>query len=224
MTVGRRVRLPRGQAAVALARDFRRRRIDLVEIVQNRADGRVQAVEIEAVERHPVFRLHRGIMLAQPVDEAAHFVIAPHPDREAGKGRPFRRRIFPVPHIMIDARGVGPVAFDGDEVEALLQNQFARDRLAHAVEFRTCRGWLRPAARRGRRRCGRAAATNRRFRSRRTVRRPRRSHAARIARARRSPAAARAPASRAPSLPGRAAGRSARRRGLRAGSRFRRRG
>ena len=94
MPIGRRVRLPRGEAAVTFARNFRRRRIDFVEIFKHEADRRVEAVEIETVEGHPLFRLPRGIMLAQPIDEGAHFVIAPHPDREAGERRPFRRRIF----------------------------------------------------------------------------------------------------------------------------------
>ena len=40
-----------------------------------------------------------------------------------------------MPHIVIDARGIRPIAFDGDEVEPLLDDQFARDALAHPVEF-----------------------------------------------------------------------------------------
>ena len=80
--------------------------------------------------------LGRGIVRAQPVDEIAHLVVAPHPGWETGKRRPFGGRIFEMPNIMVDARGIRPIAFDGDEAESLLDDQFARDALAHPIEFR----------------------------------------------------------------------------------------
>jgi hypothetical protein len=47
-----------------------------------------------------------------------------------------------MPHIVIDARGIRPIAFDGDEAEPLLEYQFARDALAHPIEFRGAMGRL----------------------------------------------------------------------------------
>ena len=36
---------------------------------------------------------------------------------------------------MIDTRSVWPVALDGDKMETFLGDQFARDAVAHAIEF-----------------------------------------------------------------------------------------
>ena len=47
-----------------------------------------------------------------------------------------------MPHVMIDARGIRPVALDGDEAEPLLDNQLAGDALAHPVKFRSAVGCL----------------------------------------------------------------------------------
>ena len=67
--------------------------------------------------------------------EIAHLGVAPHPGRKAREGRPFRRRILEMPHVMIDARGIRPVRLDGDEPKSLLDDQLAGDALAHPVEF-----------------------------------------------------------------------------------------
>ena len=135
MTVGRGIALPRRQAAIALAGDLGRFRIDLVEIVQNRADRIVEAVEIEAVKGDALVLLHRPVVLAQPADEIAHLGVSPHPGRKARKGGPLRRRILEMPHIMIDAGGIRPVRLDGDEAKSLLDDELARDAFAHPVEF-----------------------------------------------------------------------------------------
>ena len=47
-----------------------------------------------------------------------------------------------MPHIMIDARGIRPVALNGDEAEPLLDYQLAGDAIAHPVEFRSAVGCL----------------------------------------------------------------------------------
>ena len=80
-------------------------------------------------------RLERAVVLAQPVDKCAHLIVAPHPGREAGKSRPLGGRIFKMPNVVIDTRGIRPVALDGNKMETLLDDQFARDALAHAIEF-----------------------------------------------------------------------------------------
>ena len=41
-----------------------------------------------------------------------------------------------MPDIVVDTRGIRPIAFDGDKAKALLYDQFARDPLAHPIEFR----------------------------------------------------------------------------------------
>src|SRR5450631_3873553 len=135
MTVGRRIALPRCQATIALAGHLRRLWINLVEIVQNRSDRIIQAVEIEAVKCYALTPLHGTVVLAQPANEIPHLGVSPHPSREPRKRRPLRRRILEMPHIMIDPRGIRPVRLDRNEAKALLDDQIAGDALAHSVEF-----------------------------------------------------------------------------------------
>src|SRR5262249_45056288 len=137
-----RVRLPRRQAAVSFTRNMCAVRVDLVEVFENRADGIVEAVKIEPVKRNTRRVLKRGVVMAKPIDERAYLVVAPHPDREAGKSGPLRRRILQMSHIVIDPRGVRPVVLDGHKSEALLRDQLARDALAHPVKFRRAMGGL----------------------------------------------------------------------------------
>ena len=40
-----------------------------------------------------------------------------------------------MPHVVIDARGVRPIALDGDEIKPLAFDQLARDPLPHAIEL-----------------------------------------------------------------------------------------
>src|SRR5215467_7177362 len=80
--------------------------------------------------------------MAKPIDERAYFVVAPHPDREAGKSGPLRWRILQMSHVVIDPCGVRPVALDGHKSETLLRDQLARDALAHPVKFRRAMGGL----------------------------------------------------------------------------------
>ena len=46
----------------------------------------------------------------EAIDERAYLVVAPHPNREAGKSGPLRRRIPQMSHVVIDPCGVRPVA------------------------------------------------------------------------------------------------------------------
>src|SRR5208282_4428916 len=41
-----------------------------------------------------------------------------------------------MPNVMINTRGVRPIALDGDEGEPLLLDELARNALAHAIELR----------------------------------------------------------------------------------------
>ena len=92
LPVKRRVLLPRSETAVAQARHPGGGGIDVVEIAQHGVDRGVEAVEIEPVEADPRFRRAAGIVLAQPFDQLADLLVAPHPGREARErhvgGRP----------------------------------------------------------------------------------------------------------------------------------------
>src|SRR6516225_6698354 len=127
VAIGSWVALPRRQATVALTRNCGGVRVNLVEIIQNRANGDMQAVEIEPVKRYPLV-LGRRIMPTQPIDEVTHLIVAPYPGRETRKCRPFGGRVFEMPYVVVDARGIRPVTLDGDEAEPLFYNQFPRIR------------------------------------------------------------------------------------------------
>src|SRR5664279_268831 len=110
VTIGRRIALPWRQAAITFPRHPGGFRIHFVEIVENRADRIVEAVKIKAMKRDAIVPLHRRVVLAQPAHEIAHLVVSPHPSRKPRERRPFRRWILEMPHVMIDACGVGPIA------------------------------------------------------------------------------------------------------------------
>jgi len=69
------------------------------------------------MKRSASLRFSRSIVVAQPIDERAHFVVAPHPGRKTGESRPLGRTIFAMPHEMVNASSIGPISFYGDEVE-----------------------------------------------------------------------------------------------------------
>src|SRR2546430_1796818 len=86
-SVSRRVLLPWREAAIAFARDARGSRIDLVEVVDDRPDGSIQAVDVESEEAGAPRRFDGLVMRAQPIDEIMNLHIAPHPGREAAERR-----------------------------------------------------------------------------------------------------------------------------------------
>ena len=47
-----------------------------------------------------------------------------------------------IAHVTVDARRVRPIAFDGNEVEALAFDEFARNACAHPIELRSAVGCL----------------------------------------------------------------------------------
>jgi hypothetical protein len=71
-------------------------RVDVFEIFENRADGIVEAVQIEPMKCNAGRGVERGVVMAKPIDERPYLVIAPHPNRETGKSGPLRRRILEV--------------------------------------------------------------------------------------------------------------------------------
>ena len=93
--------------------------IDAIQIVEHRANRREHAVKIETVEGDSLSRIvDRPVVFAQPFDELEHFAIAPHPGRKPREGLPAvavcRLRM---PHVLIDAGGIGPIGLDGHEPE-----------------------------------------------------------------------------------------------------------
>ena len=96
----------------------------------------MEAVEIETVEGRARLGSFSCIVPPQPVNKAPDLVVAPHPGRKARKRGPLRRRKLEVPDIMVDARGIRPIAFDGDEVESLFVDERTRDLLAQPIELR----------------------------------------------------------------------------------------
>src|SRR6266508_1530932 len=140
MTVGGGVGLPGRQTAIPFACDTGSGWVNLVEVVQDRAYRIVQAVQIEPMKCDAGSILQRGVVVAKPVHESFHFIVPPHPNREAGKGGPFGRWIFQMPNVMVHAGGVRPVAFDCDETKTFLRDQLPRNAVAHPVKFRRSMG------------------------------------------------------------------------------------
>src|SRR5205807_1737026 len=72
------------EARVAPARACGRLRIDVVEVVEDALDRRVQAVEVEPVEADLLRAGPEGVVVpAQPADEVADVGVAPHPGGKA---------------------------------------------------------------------------------------------------------------------------------------------
>ncbi len=131
------------QAAVAQPRHPRRLGVDAVEVGEHRVARGVEAVEIEAVKAD----LGRGVLdpqvvLPQPGDELRHFLVAPHPGREAGEGRLGGRQRRLAAYVAVDPRRVGPVGLHRHHVEALALDQLAGDAGAEAIELRGAVGGL----------------------------------------------------------------------------------
>ena len=79
-------------------------------------------------------------MLAQPMGEMRHFLVAPHPGGKARKGVLLiqRRRMVAqaqVAHMTVDTRGVGPIRLDRHDGEAMVRYEALRDRGAGVVEL-----------------------------------------------------------------------------------------
>ena len=121
--VARRIGLPGREAAIALPRLLRSLGIDLVEIIEHGTDRRVQAVDIETVELGALVLGDVAVVLAHPVDEVRHLLIAPHPGRKALEGRVVAFRHGAMAHVSVDARRIGPVGLDRDDGEAVLLDQ-----------------------------------------------------------------------------------------------------
>ena len=81
-------------------------------------------------------------MLAEPIHEIPHFDIAPHPAWKTSKGLPLRGASLAIAHIIVDAFGVRPVRFHGDDIEPVAFHQSSCDRRASPVEFRRAVGRL----------------------------------------------------------------------------------
>ena len=136
VSVSGRVCFPWRQAAVTLPRYLGEFGIDRFQIAEHYAYRIVQAIKVQTIERGALRIGLRRIVLVQPIDEGARFLIPPHPSRKARKGRPFLTLGFAVAHIMVDTRGIRPISFGCDDAEAFLLDQPPRDPRTHPVELR----------------------------------------------------------------------------------------
>ncbi len=80
------------------------------------------------------------VMRAQPMGEMRHFLVTPHPRGKACEWVffiKFRRMVAQaqMAHMAINARSVGPISLDRDDIETMLGDQPLRDRCARLVEF-----------------------------------------------------------------------------------------
>ena len=135
MSVARGIVLPRGETAVALARNPRHCRIDAVEIGEHGSHRGAEAVNVEAAEFDALARRAPFVLALEPFDELQHFLIAPHPGGKAGEGRLAGGLRRTVAHVSVDAGRVRPIGLGGNDAEAMVQNQMAGDRGAGAIKF-----------------------------------------------------------------------------------------
>lgn len=127
------------EAGVALAGPTGLRRIDGIQVPDDRLHRRRQAVEVEAVEA----RLRRGMALcvvarSEPLHELEDLAVAPHPRREPTEvgERRIRVAVERHPHhVPVHAVCIGPVGFDGDCAEAVVVDEPAGDSSPLAVEL-----------------------------------------------------------------------------------------
>ncbi len=75
------------------------------------------------------------VVVPQPVEKAQHLLVAPHPGRETLERLARRCRRREMTDIAVDARRIGPIRLDRDDVEPVRGDQPFRDRGARPVEF-----------------------------------------------------------------------------------------
>src|SRR4029079_1010833 len=86
-TIGRRLPLPRREAAIAFACDLCSLRIEPVQIGEDRGTRPADCLDVESMETRAAVRLHAFIVPPEPINEFRHFGIAPHPCRDTLKGQ-----------------------------------------------------------------------------------------------------------------------------------------
>ena len=131
---------PAHQTPVPLAGDICHILVNAVEVADDGPHRCSERVQVQAVEPDGVRCVGLLVELAQPFDKVLDLEVAPHPRREAHKGRRLfffltaggeRRRLAfssgdlparTVPDVAIDGLGIGPVCLGGDNFEAVLLN------------------------------------------------------------------------------------------------------
>jgi hypothetical protein len=126
---------PGTQTTVSRSRHPGSFRVDAVQIVDDRANRTMQAVEIQAVKADPRSLGSCLIVLAQPFDECLDVGIAPHPGRKSPERRFGVRRRAGMPHVAVDAGRIRPVGFHCDDPETVGFDQMAGDRSPRAIEL-----------------------------------------------------------------------------------------
>jgi hypothetical protein len=134
--VGRRIRLPRRETAIALARYARSGRIDPLQIAEHGFNRAGQAVDIEAVEPYLRFRVVDPlVVITEPLDKIVDLLVPPHPDRKTGERSLRSAGEGRVPHVMVDTGRVRPIGLYGHDGESEPFHELARDAGPHPVEL-----------------------------------------------------------------------------------------
>src|SRR5262249_39286761 len=109
--------------------------IDDIEMREHNLDRSVEAVEIEPIKS--------GVwcVCAKPHEEVAHNRVAPHPlwkTKKAPKrvlGSTIGSGSSVTTNPTMNAMCVGPIGFDGNRIEALLDDELPRDSCALTIEL-----------------------------------------------------------------------------------------
>ena len=126
------------EARVACAGAFRRRGIVAIEVVDDRADRRIQAVEVHPVDGGALVRRRLAVAGAQPADELHHGGVAPHP---GGEARETVERLLgairshTVPYVLAHPVRVGPVGLPDDRPESQLVDEALGDARALPIHL-----------------------------------------------------------------------------------------
>ena len=126
------------EATVPAARARRAFGVDLAEVLQNRLDRRMKAVQIEAIKTGAIVSRPLRVVCAKPLQEVDHDRVSPHPARKTCEVAERRRCIgfaARVAHPPVYAVRIGPVRLGRDDVELFGLDEGGREVRADAIEL-----------------------------------------------------------------------------------------
>lgn len=146
-----RVFAPGHELPVAVSRHVGHAGVDVLQVADDLVHGGQERVEVQPVEADRLGGLGVlvGVPGAQPLDKVLDFLVAPHPGRESHEGRATAcflgfsgglharagARAGAPADVAVYGFGVGPVGFDGDDVEAVVFNHVFGQGGAGAVKL-----------------------------------------------------------------------------------------
>ena len=134
-TIDRRVRLPRGQAAIALACNRGSLGIVLVEVRQDSLNRSRHVVNVEAIKPRHLVWSSTAIDGVEVMHQLRDDWIAPHPRGEAREGARRAIAVRAVAYRAVEHRRIGPVGLDRDYGETVPLHEPAGDRCAGLVKL-----------------------------------------------------------------------------------------